>query len=128
MTPASERGAGSVLVVGVVAVTLLLGAGVGVLAAAQRARAVAQTAADLGALAAAASVTVPQGVVMATPPSAGVDPCALAAEAVARNGAVLESCGVRPDGVAEVTASRRTGPGVAVARARAGPSGGAPHR
>jgi hypothetical protein len=124
MWPSGDReaGSGAVLVIGMVAVMVLLATAVSALVAAQRGRVVAQTAADLGALAAATAVAVPDGVTIA--PSAGEvpDACVLAEQSVARNGAVMRGCRQLPGGVVEVSTSRRTGPGTAQATARAGPS------
>lgn len=117
-----QRGSGTVLVVGLMAAVILLAAAVGVLAGAQRARSAAQTAADLGSLAAATSVAVPEGVTLAPSAGGGVDACALAREVVTRNGAVLVRCTAGPDGVVDVATSVRRGPGTATATARAGPA------
>ncbi|MFI2488350.1 Rv3654c family TadE-like protein [Promicromonospora kroppenstedtii] len=110
----SEGGAGTVLVLGIVAAVLLLAVGIAALGAAQNARGAAQAAADLGALAGATALRD------------GFDPCGTAVAAVARNGAELASCEVRSDGVVRVVAKRvAIGPagvlGSARATARAGP-------
>ena len=110
-----ERGAGTVLVLGIAAVVLLLGLALAGLGAAQQARGTAQAAADLGALAAATALRH------------GFDPCAAGGEAVTRNGGVLVECRTEEGGIVEVTASRASAglPGWAgrgaLARARAGP-------
>ncbi|GAA1718300.1 hypothetical protein GCM10009809_12740 [Isoptericola hypogeus] len=114
-----ERGAGTVLVLAVAAVVVLLALAVGVLGSAQRARGTAQAAADLGALAAATAVR------------RGSDSCAVAEEAVRRNGAELVACSPEPGGVVGVRTARAAvgagaGPwdavlGDARAHARAGP-------
>lgn len=113
----SERGAGTVLVLGIVAGVLLLAVGIATLGAAQNARGAAQAAADLGALAGATALRD------------GFDPCGTAGAAVARNGAELASCEVLGGGVVRVVATRwATGPGgvfgEARASARAGPRAG----
>ncbi len=114
-----ERGAGTVLLLAVAAVVVLLALAIAALGAAQRARGVAQSAADLGALAAATALRH------------GVDPCATAAAGVERNAAELAACEVEPGGVVRVTtACAVAGPeswvgallGEASAAARAGPA------
>jgi secretion/DNA translocation related TadE-like protein len=110
----SEGGAGTVLVLGIVAGILLLAIGIAALGAAQNARGAAQAAADLGALAGATALRD------------GFDPCGTAGAAVTRNGAELASCEVRGGGVVRVVATRAAvGPagvvGSADATARAGP-------
>lgn len=107
---AGDRGAGTVLVVGVVAVLLALTVAAGQLARATHARAVAQTAADLAALAASS---------VALDPTVGVDPCAVARRVAAAHEVALVSCAARADGTVDVT----TGRAGATARARAGPVG-----
>lgn len=74
-----ERGSASLFAVACLAVLLLLGAALGVVAAIVHAHRSAQSAADLAALAAAGAV------------GAG-DPCAAGARVAAANGAGLESC------------------------------------
>ena len=113
----SERGAGTVLVLGIVAGVLLLAVGIAALGAAQNARGAAQAAADLGALAGATALRD------------GFDPCGTAGAAVTRNGAEIASCEVLGGGVVRVVATRwATGPGgvlgEARASARAGPRAG----
>jgi secretion/DNA translocation related TadE-like protein len=110
-----ERGAGTVLLIGVVAVVLLCAIGLAALGAAQQARAAAQASADLGALAGATALR------------AGLDACTTAQRTVERNGAALAGCEVQASGVVAVVATRPAGPvgdltGVAEARARAGPA------
>ncbi|MFE7504981.1 Rv3654c family TadE-like protein [Promicromonospora sp. NPDC057488] len=110
----SESGAGTVLVLGIVAAILLLAVGIAALGAAQNARGAVQAAADLGALAGATALRD------------GFDPCGTAGAAVTRNGAELSSCEVRDGGVVRVAATRAAvGPagvlGSARATARAGP-------
>ncbi|WP_285107588.1 Rv3654c family TadE-like protein [Promicromonospora sp. MEB111] len=113
-----ERGAGTVLVLGIVAGALLLAVGIAALGAAQNARGTAQAAADLGAIAGATALRD------------GFDPCGTAGAAVVRNGATVASCEVLGGGVVRVVATRAAaGPvgefggalGQARATARAGP-------
>jgi hypothetical protein len=124
-TAEHERGSGTVLVIGLVAVVLVLGAALGALGRVQGARSGARTAADLGALAAASAIAVPDGITLAAPAAPGRadgGPCALAAEVVERNGARLSGCMHLGSGVVQVTATRPTVIGPASATARAGPS------
>ncbi|NTW38860.1 MAG: histidine kinase [Cellulomonadaceae bacterium] len=114
-----EAGSATVVVVGLVAVVVLLAGVVGLLGGAERARQTAGTAADLAALAGAASIAVPVGVVLDT--SAVGEACDLARAVAHRNGAPLTSCSQDADGVVQVTAVRSTAVGDAVATARAGP-------
>jgi secretion/DNA translocation related TadE-like protein len=113
----SERGAGTVLLLGLAAVVVLLALTLAALGSAQRARGTAQAAADLGALAGATALRH------------GLDPCSTAAAAVERNAADLGACEVEPGGAVRVTtASAAVGGGwwgdvgEAGARARAGPA------
>jgi secretion/DNA translocation related TadE-like protein len=114
-----ERGAGTVLMLGMAAVVLLLGLALAALGAAEQARGSAQAAADHGALAAA------------PPLRDGLDPCGAAREAVSRNHAELEACVPEDDGVVDVTVRRAAAVvpgwagGKARAQARAGPRPGA---
>jgi secretion/DNA translocation related TadE-like protein len=112
-----ERGAGTVLVLGVVAAVLVLALGLGALAHAQAARGQAQTGADLAALAAAAAARD------------GWDACARAHEVAARNHSTVTACDDQGAGVVRVDVEGRTGItvlGVALGRptaaARAGPA------
>ncbi|QAY69832.1 Rv3654c family TadE-like protein [Xylanimonas protaetiae] len=111
----AERGAGTVLLLGVAAVVLLAGLALAALGAAQQARGTAQAAADLGALAAATALRD------------GFEPCPTARDAVERNGGTLAGCVVEGAGVVDVTVARPTAglPGWATrdatATARAGP-------
>lgn len=105
-----DRGSGSVLVIVVVAVTVLLTGVLGLLAGAQAARGRAQTAADLGALAAA------ERALRGRP-----DPCGAARDVVGRNGVTLTSCDVEGGGVVAVRATAGAPVGDATAHARAGP-------
>lgn len=108
----TERGSASLFAVSCLAVLLLLGSALGVVAALVHAHRVAQSAADLAALAAASAV------------GAG-DPCAVGAEVARANGARLDSCGV--DGREVRVQVTVTGPrwlgqtGDLSAEARAGP-------
>lgn len=118
-----ERGSGTVLVLGLVAVTLLLVVGVGALGAAQNARGAAQSAADLAAIAGATALRD------------GFDPCGTARATVSRNGAEVAACEVLGGGVVRVAAARPVGgparalvPGRAHASARAGPRADRPQR
>lgn len=109
-----ERGSGTVLALGVIAALALLTAGALLVLTAMQARAVAQNAADLGALAAARAL---QG-------STAV-PCAAAAGVVAANGAALGSCQVQGEEVVVQARAVARGIGaglVATAAARAGPA------
>jgi secretion/DNA translocation related TadE-like protein len=113
--PDGEHGAGTVLLIGVVAVVLLCVVALAALGGAQQARSSAQAAADLGALAGASALRL------------GVDACATTEQTVVRHGAVLERCDVEAGGVVSVAVTRRAGPvsglaGVAEAKARAGPA------
>lgn len=117
---AHERGAGTVLVLGIAAVVLLLGLAVAALGAAQQARGTAQASADLGALAAATSLR------------AGFDPCVTARATVERNHGRLVECHAEEGGVVAVTVRRASaglpgwGTRDALARSRAGPRPAAP--
>ncbi|WP_051518058.1 Rv3654c family TadE-like protein [Intrasporangium chromatireducens] len=107
-----DRGAASVLVIGVVAALLLLTAGamtvIAVVAASHRAR----LAADLAAIGGALQL---QGV-------DGADACAAAAVVAMRNGAQLAGCVVDGQDVSvTVHVAPTRWPAPAVARARAGP-------
>lgn len=113
-----ERGSGTVLVLGLVAVVLVLVVTVSLLARTQSTRGAVQAAADLGALAGARRVA-------SAGPAAG---CAVAQAVVAENGAVLTSCEHVGDGVVRVTASRDSALGPARASARAGPRSPADER
>jgi len=75
-----ERGSASLFAVSCLAVLLLLGAALGVVAAMVRAHRIAQSAADLAALAAATAI------------GGDRDPCATGAHIAAANGATQVSC------------------------------------
>jgi secretion/DNA translocation related TadE-like protein len=109
-----DRGSVTLFTVSCVALLLVLGAALGVVAAMVRAHRSAQSAADLAALAAATAV------------GHGSDPCGAASSAAAANGAVLASCDVEGREVlvtvqvagphwlgqtADLTAEARAGPG-----------------
>lgn len=78
-----ERGSVSLFAVACLALLLLLGSALGVVAAMVRAHRVAQSAADLTALAVAS---------VASPASRGRDPCAVGAGIAEANGAVMTAC------------------------------------
>lgn len=118
--PDSERGSGSVLMLGVVAVAVLLFGAAATLASAQQASARARTAADLAALAAAGAVARAESTAA----------CAAASQVAAANGAALVRCSDLGAGDFEVVVtvrprSRVLGP--ATARSRAGPEGAGSH-
>jgi secretion/DNA translocation related TadE-like protein len=111
---ADQRGAATVFAVACLAVLLLIGSALGVVAALVRAHRAAQAAADLGALAAATSL------------ARGRDPCGEAAVIAAANGAALISCEIQGrdalvtvgvEGprwlgqIGDLTAEARAGPG-----------------
>lgn len=108
-----ERGAASLLLVSCLAVLLLVGAALGVVAAMVRAHRTAQAAADLAALAAASAL------------QRGGEACLAADALAAANAATLVGCEVAGDDV--VVRVRVTGPrwlgqtGDLAALARAGP-------
>lgn len=148
MTPAAnespdpERGAGTVLVLALVAAAATGLLTVSLLAAAHSGRSAAQTAADLAAIAVADQVA--RGITGAggsasaglddasvageTPPTASAadgapfaTACAAGQATAEANGCHLTSCDDLGAGVVEVRTSRRTAAGVARAVARAGP-------
>jgi secretion/DNA translocation related TadE-like protein len=108
-----QKGAASLLVVALLSVLLLVGAGLGVVAAMVWAHRIAQSAADLSALAGASDL------------QAGEDACAGASRIAGANGAGLSSCVVQGEEVVvEVTVEgpRWLGQDADMsARARAGP-------
>jgi len=79
---ASERGSATLFAVAVLGLLVLVGAGLGVVAAMVHAHRVAQSAADLAALAGAETA------------SRGGDPCAAALRVAGANGATLDHCEV----------------------------------
>jgi len=113
-----EDGAGSVLVLAMLGVVVVLGLALGSLGAARVARAGAQSAADLAALAAADQLAL--GRVLGTSDVEGA--CARAREVAVRNGASVESCAHEGGGVVVVRVARVTSFGPARAAARAGPA------
>ena len=110
-----ERGAVTVFAVACLAVLLLVGSALGVVAAMVRAHRAAQSAADLGALAAASAL------------ARGRDPCGPAAAIAEANGAELLSCEIHGQDAlvtVEVAGPRWLGQtGDLSAQARAGPGG-----
>ncbi|GEM_PF-1008349 len=115
--PDAEHGAGTVLVLGIVAAVLVLALGLGALAHAQSARGAAQTGADLAALAAA------------TAARDGWEPCGRAREVAARNAVAVTACAEQGSGVVRVDVASTAGVtvlgvalGRATAAARAGPA------
>jgi secretion/DNA translocation related TadE-like protein len=108
-----ERGAVTLFAVSCLAVLLLLGAALGVVAAMVHAHRAAQSAADLAALAAAGAI------------GDGADACGRGAAVASANGARLESCTIRGREVlvrVTVTGPRWLGQeGDLTAEARAGP-------
>jgi len=107
-----DDGSATVLLLGVVGALVVVASLLAALGSAQLGRARAQSAADLGALAAAEALR-----------SGGVpDPCQVAAQTVERNGATLVSCTDEGQGVMLVRAERNTVAGTASAQARAGPA------
>ena len=108
-----ERGAVTLFAVSCLAVLLLLGAALGVVAAMVHAHRTAQAAADLASLAVAGAI------------GEGGDPCGQGAEVASANGARLDACTVRGrEAIVQVTVA---GPrwlgqeGDLTAEARAGP-------
>lgn len=112
-----DRGAGTVLVLGLVAVVVVLVLGTAALVGAVVTRGSAQSAADLAALAAAASLQ-----------RGAADPCSGASEVAERNGAQVEACRCAPDRSCTVSTTLATATGAAArATARAGPASLADH-
>jgi len=109
----SQRGAASLLVVALLSVLLIVGAALGVVAAMVSAHRIAQSAADLSALAGAAGL------------QDGEDACAAASRIAGANDARLSSCVVQGEEVVvevTVTGPRWLGQDADLsARARAGP-------
>lgn len=108
----NDEGSGTVILIGLVCVVIVMAAFLGLLASAQSARARAQAAADLAALA-AASRLLPLG--------AG-DPCGIAGQTASRNGGRLAVCEDEGGGVVRVRVVVSTQVGAASAEARAGPA------
>ncbi len=114
--PGGERGSGSVLVLGVVAVLLVVGVAATALVQAQGAMSRARTGADMAALAGATALS------SLTRPA---DPCQRASQVAAANGTQLQECTVSgQDVTVSVTARARVMgvPRAARAAARAGPA------
>lgn len=103
-----DDGAGSVLMLAIVAVVLMLAGVAALLGRVSAARHEAQSAADLAALAGASAYL------------RGAEPCAVARQITAVNGATLGSCEIR-DGHVIVTARVPVAGMWASASARAGP-------
>ncbi|MGN8244850.1 Rv3654c family TadE-like protein [Cellulomonas soli] len=111
-TGGDDRGSGTVVVLALIAVVLVLGAGLGLLAGAHGAAGRAQAAADLAALAGASTL-----------PRSGLEvACGIAEETAARNGARATGCVEDEPDVLRVTVSLGTVTGAAVRAARAGPA------
>ncbi|WP_426593132.1 Rv3654c family TadE-like protein [Cellulomonas sp. McL0617] len=109
--PSGDEGSGTVLLLGLVCVVMLLMGFLGVLASAQSARARAQAASDLAALAAATRLL----------PLGGGDACGMAGQTAVRNGGRLVACVDEGGGVVRVRVEVATRIGSASAEARAGP-------
>lgn len=107
-----ERGSGTVLMLGVLGAAVVLLTVVALLVGVLRARAVAQTAADLAAIAAATVLHDPAG---------GGDPCAVAEQAASAGSAALTACTIA-DGFVTTAVSVEGTFGTARATARAGPA------
>lgn len=123
MTPDTrDRGSGTVLLLAVVAVVVVLAGLLAVLASAQAARARAQTAADLAALAGAQRIATPGGLALDPAAIGAADPCTSVRDVAARNGARVLRCAAGTDGVVEVEVAVDAGAGAQSAEARAGPS------
>ncbi|MGZ4131699.1 MAG: Rv3654c family TadE-like protein [Actinomycetota bacterium] len=117
MSPRSERGSVSIVLMAGIVVTLVLSMGVADLARVLVVRSRARTAADAAALAAAQELAVPTG----------ADPAAIASSYASANGAELTACSCTP-GTADAVVEVRVGVGplllftdtqTVVARARA---------
>ncbi|MCL2090707.1 MAG: flp pilus-assembly TadE/G-like family protein [Micrococcales bacterium] len=111
--PRGDRGSGTVLVLGLVAVALVLATTLVGLGQVVAGRARAQTAADLAALAAATRLQTTADI---------GDACDLAGQVAARNGADLAGCAHEGGGVVQVTVAVPTPSGPTRTSARAGPS------
>lgn len=120
----AEEGSGSVLIVGAVAATLVLLLGLLAVVAAATAAHRVRTAADLAALAAAGAAAG----VLSAHGSGAADPCLLAAQVAADNGAELRQCELQAGSEVLVEASLPVSlswpgaPMVATAKSRAGPA------
>lgn len=113
-----DEGAGTVLALAILGVVAFVGLAVAGLGAATSARAVAQSAADLAALAAADTLAL--GAVVDD--LGATSACDRAVQVAERHGATLEACEPEPGAVVVVRVSRATPFGPAWAAARAGPA------
>lgn len=118
-----DRGAGTVLVIALVAVAGVLAATLAVVGQGLLAGARARSAADLAALSGATVVAVPAGLVV-TDPRAGDLACAAATDAAGRNGAAVTRCELSGGGVVTVTVGVPGPGGDVLASGRAGPTPG----
>lgn len=116
-----DAGSGTVLVIGLVAAIAILAIALGAVGGVLVARSRAQSAADLAALSAAATLSVPPGVRLAVDAERAADPCGRAEQAAARNAGRLTRCSAGPHGVVTVTV-RVPRPVPATATAVAGPA------
>ncbi len=119
----TDRGSGSVVLLAVVVLALTMALALAALVRVHAVRSSLRAAADLAALAAADSLAIPPGVVLA--PDVRREPsgaCALAEQVAGRNAADLTGCTAGPDGVVLVEVARGTPWGTARATARAGPA------
>jgi len=116
-----DEGAGVVLVLALVGLVGALGLVLGGVGLGVVARARAQAAADLAALAAGDVLAVQAALAGGAAPQPGVA-CRRAGDVAARNGAVLVDCGAERGGVVVVRARVVTPWGDALAGARAGPA------
>ena len=110
-----ERGAASIVAVGLLAVAVLVSVAVAAFAGVVTDRAAARSAADLAALAGAYEARRELG------ETAG-NPCAVARRTALANSGKVMSCRAYPDGSVQVTVARGTG----TSSARAGPEREAP--
>lgn len=117
-----DRGSGTVLVLGLIAVVGVLAGLLGLVVGAQSARAHAQVTADLAALAAAGSIAAPTGMVVSDDAVSAADPCGQARAVAARNTGTIAACTVLPRGVVQVRVEVPVALGTAHAEARAGPA------
>lgn len=121
--PVSDAGSGSVLVLAIVGVVLLVGLVLTGVGTAVTARAAAQSAADLAALAAGdvLALALVLGGESGEPGESAA--CDRADEVARQNGGTLESCTHEGHGVVVVQVARQSSVGPARAAARAGPGG-----
>lgn len=118
----AERGSGTVLTLGLVAVVCALMVGIALLGRAQCARTTAQTAADLAALAAAQDVRDASSGQFGLGSGVSGAPCEVARQVARANDSSLTGCWLLDGGVVRVTTARPGGLGAATASARAGPA------